>query len=429
MKKIIIGLLLSTTIVSGAQAQDYGVRESTAWFGELVHKWETSYKKSNRQELTDGSYNAQGIDGTGHRPSHGWCNEAVVWAMDHVDVFDQAQIDAGSLNTMRGRHWTSVNNDNVVETFNHNETFNWDDVPIGTVTLHDFQSNPTTTGSLGIDHVSTFMGKVNDEWGWFLGGNQNGKLQPKLYKLSDVTFASTFSQQDHTADKHYYDNVEEMARIKLEDGEWSKTNNIGWSWGKNTDAKYTNGGPATSWWMSKQWNQLGPNIQKFQSGENVVYIQTDDAMEVYENQVIRSIDYYDHVEINEMKNHIGEFQMFDRNIQRDYKWWSSRTNQDSATFLANNEEGSQWHDRVYTAKAVDEAIDGQFERAVMSVVNTHRDHQSKLTADFLDTFNDPDSAAREEHYDYSLARELYMEYGVEYYNDDETLMSDHYETQ
>ena len=45
MKKIIIGLLLSTTIVSGAQAQDYGVRESTAWFGELVHKWETTNKK------------------------------------------------------------------------------------------------------------------------------------------------------------------------------------------------------------------------------------------------------------------------------------------------------------------------------------------------------------------------------------------------
>ena len=152
-------------------------------------------------------------------------------------------------------------------------------------------------------------------------------------------------------------------------------------------------------------------------------------MEVYEGQIIRTHDYYDHVEINKMKDHIGEFQMFDRNIQRDYKWWSSRTNQDSATFLANNEEGSQWHDRVYTAKAVDEAIDNQFERAVMSVVNTHRDHQSKLTADFLDTFNDPDSAAREEHYDYTLARELYTEYGVEYYDEDQTLMSDLYDTQ
>ena len=125
MKKIIIGLLLSTTIVSGAQAQDYGVRESTAWFGELIHKWETgnsssSYKNKVRQEVTDASYNAQGIAGTGHHAGHGWCNEAVVWAMEQVDVFDQAQIDAGWHGTMRGRHWASVNNDNVLD--NHSIT-------------------------------------------------------------------------------------------------------------------------------------------------------------------------------------------------------------------------------------------------------------------------------------------------------------------
>ena len=90
--------------------------------------------------------------------------------------------------------------------------------------------------------------------GWFLGGNQSGRLQPKLYELNDMTFGSTFSQQDHTANKHYYDNVEEMARIKLEDGTWTKSNVSGWGYGtKNKLILISKYMLSTSKLGSKQW--------------------------------------------------------------------------------------------------------------------------------------------------------------------------------
>ena len=52
--------------------------------------------------------------------------------------------------------------------------------------------------------------------------------------------------------------------------------------------------------MDSAWN--GNIFRKFQNGDNVVYIQDGPAMEVFEKidgskKLIRSIDYYDHVEI------------------------------------------------------------------------------------------------------------------------------------
>ena len=430
MRKVLLALLATTAMVSSAHATDYGVRESTAWFGELVHKWETTTKDDKaavRQEITDGAYNAQGIEGEGHHASYGWCNEAVVWAMDKVDMFDNVEVDHPGFSQMRGRHFSTHYNDKVTQSFNHDDTFNWDNVPIGTVALMDWASNPSDYGNLGLDHTTTFMGKLDDDWGWFLGGNQSGRLQPKLYRLDQMTHGSTFNEQGADVKKHYYDNVEEMARIKVEDGTWTKSNVSGWGWGtKHTLPKWY--GFTYSSLMSKQWNQHKIPIQKFENGDNVVYVQTNDAMEVYEGQIIRTHDYYDHVEINDMKNHIGQFGMYSTKIQRDFKWWDSRTNQDSQTFRSNHENGSQWHDRVYTAKAIREALDTQVDRTINSSLSTANRDIGNAAMQFVDALNGV-GEAREEHYDYTLARELYTEYGVEYYDEDQTLMSDLYNTQ
>ena len=87
--------------------------------------------------------------------------------------------------------------------------------PIGSVAALDWQSTPKTWGNLGVDHVSTFMGVAGDGYGWFLGGNQSGRLQPKLYQLEDATFISKFNDTG-SSDIQYFAKIGEMSEIKLE---------------------------------------------------------------------------------------------------------------------------------------------------------------------------------------------------------------------
>ena len=242
----VLTIMLAGTMLSSVAHADTGVKEAEAYFGELLHKWETTSKSTwngfnstTEQNIVRDAAEAQN---TYKNPNDGWCNEAVVWAMNNVGMFEDNVFKTPEWgnNTMRGRDFTSHYNNKVESHYNHNDTFSWDDVPIGAVALLNTNGSPNKTwGDLGINHTTTFMGVIEGtDYGWFLGGNQSGRLQPKMYRLADMTYASTFNDDDADVNKHVYHNIEEYAEIDLEDGSWTIIHSpTGWGWGTNKAPK------------------------------------------------------------------------------------------------------------------------------------------------------------------------------------------------
>ena len=300
LKATIAALLISTSMV---QAE-----ESQAYFAEAVNLWDNVYF-SNKQikyeaksaYIPDITWN-EAIKG-------GWCNELVHYVMKKTgqldDIVDGTTVWAeeavnGQL-TLRGRHLVDLRNDNVTTQHKSDGKIK---LKAGDLVLLDWDGSPNyNLGSYGIDHVTMYMGPSTKKgWSWFLGGNQNGHLQPKLYEDSDVTFASRVkSDNEGTSNSRYFAEIDDgyirVSELEVDTSDWSLKNGLELEETDIIGKKFNNGFKGNNQFgMSNKmaWDLYGLQIQEFvhEDSNKNVYVQTSQELHAH-NELIVTQEYKD----------------------------------------------------------------------------------------------------------------------------------------
>lgn len=275
--------------------------EGPSFLAESLQRWDTGDYK--HWKIKKASKLAQGY--TGNDFSHGWCTDFINYALIKTGQFDHVKIatgfvDADSPEIMRGRHYLEQNNPNV-------STQKKSDGPIsfkpGDVVMLDWdgQADEDKPGK-GIDHVTMFVGMADQAgYGWFIGGNQNGTVQPKMYALDTVTY-NTRIEDKGLSSARFFSDINNV--IKLDsDSTWTHSGTTyadkglllegGYNYGKTKDGfKGTNTKGFKVDWNKDLWQEHGLNIQRFDNGTNTIYINTDKSLVGYKDFIVTQ-DYID----------------------------------------------------------------------------------------------------------------------------------------
>ena len=274
------------------------MKQAGSHFAAIMDLWNSHTGSHHSTELMLEQNSRDAQDAPNASFSWGWCNEVAVYGYTQSGQFaDHVQIESTKphADTMRGRDFTSAKNSNVEEAWNRwdmqADELPWGDVPVGAIVLLDTKgshiTSPNNWGSLGIDHVSTFLGLSDHEgYGWFLGGNQSGKMLAKEYELADVTFMSDFGDNGSYEDEVYYD-WQSDDTIAL-DGDWSEEtftsmDNSQWKADSTTNSLETKWGKFHNASADEKLN-----IQKFRkdgTDEEIFIIGEQDVM-IHEGHLI-----------------------------------------------------------------------------------------------------------------------------------------------
>ena len=293
-----IAAIALTLITTPALSQ-----ESTSWFAETFKMWDEEYYSNKEIMKVSGAaqnyYGKPGPKGW----KHGWCNDLVVWGMVQSGTFDTVKMDVGSLNTMRGRHFTDVYNVKV-ESWEKGQdpALDWTKIQVGTVVSFDWNGGHVNheAADLGIDHTSMFMGLVKDKpgYGWFMGGNQNTVLQPKMYKLSAVTFVNKIVDEGYS-DTRYFKGIDDGIIFQdnfqfwIPDG--STDNGMDMITDNVMGTKWQNGFYGENQFVGSTnyndenydlWQEYGLQVQKFSNGTDTYYVETDKELHVHAGFIV-----------------------------------------------------------------------------------------------------------------------------------------------
>ena len=289
-------LLAATVMATSAHAY-----EAQPYFAEAVNLWDNVYF-SNKQIKYDAKSAYIPEITWNEAIKGGWCNELVHYVMNKTgqldDIVDGTTVWAeeavnGQL-TLRGRHLVDLRNDNVTTQHKSDGKIK---LKAGDMVLLDWDGSPNyNLGSYGIDHVSLYLGPATKKgWSWFLGGNQNGHLQPKLYEDKAVTFASRVKSDNvGESDSRYFADIDDgyirIEKLEVNTSDWSLKNTYEIEETDILGKKFNNGFKGNNQFgMSNKlaWDLYGLQIQEItnDAGKNL-YVQTDKELHAHGELIV-----------------------------------------------------------------------------------------------------------------------------------------------